>query len=137
MAQNVVVIGAGIVGASTALWLRRAGHTVTLLDKNTPGMGASFGNACLLASCAVVPNATPGLATKAPGYLLNPNFPLFLKWANLPRLTPWFLKYLSFANDNDARRFTHVLADLIGDSVEQHKALARGTAAESFIADTD
>ncbi|MCH2066984.1 MAG: FAD-binding oxidoreductase [Shimia sp.] len=137
MPQTVVVIGAGIVGASTALWLRRAGKNVTLLDKNTPGMGASFGNACLLASCAVVPNATPGLLTKAPGYLLNPNFPLFLKWANLPRLTPWFLKYLGFANDTDARRFTHVLADLIGDSVDQHKALAKGTAAERFIADTD
>lgn len=137
MAQTVVVIGAGIVGASTALWLRRAGHTVTLLDKNAPGMGASFGNACLLASCAVVPNATPGLARKAPGYLLNPNFPLFLKWPHLPRLAPWFAKYLGFANDADAQRITTALSDLIGDSVDQHKALAKGTAAEAFITDTD
>lgn len=137
MAQKVVVIGAGIVGAATALWLRRAGHDVTLLDKNAPGMAASFGNACLLASCAVVPNATPGLARKAPGYLLDPNFPLFLQWRHLPRLLPWFARFIGAANDQDTRRITTALTHLIGDSVAQHKALAHGTAAENFIADSD
>ena len=41
---HVVVIGAGIIGVSTGLWLRRAGFDVTLIDKGTPGMGASYGN---------------------------------------------------------------------------------------------
>ena len=51
---HVVVIGAGIIGVSTGLWLRRAGFDVTLIDKGTPGMGASYGNGCILASCSVV-----------------------------------------------------------------------------------
>ena len=137
MTQSVAVIGAGIVGASAALWLRRAGHAVTLIDKNAPGMGASFGNACLLASCAVVPNATPGIARKAPGYLFDPSFPLFLQWRHLPRLLPWFARFVSASKDAETRRITAALTDLIGDSVAQHKALAKDTEAERFIADTD
>ena len=66
---HVVVIGAGIIGVSTGLWLRRAGFDVTLIDKGTPGMGASYGNGCILASCSVVPVTGPGLVKNAPKML--------------------------------------------------------------------
>ncbi|MBO9473243.1 FAD-binding oxidoreductase [Shimia sp. R10_1] len=135
--QNVVVVGAGINGAATALWLRRAGCEVTLVDKASPGMGASYGNACLLASCAILPNATPGIATKAPGYLRDPEFPLFMQWAHLPRLLPWLLKFISHSDHTRVRNITQALNHLIGDSVEQHKALAAGTPAERWIQETD
>ena len=78
---HVVVIGAGIIGVSTGLWLRRAGFDVTLIDKGTPGMGASYGNGCILASCSVVPVTGPGLVKNAPKMLRDPNFPLFLTLA--------------------------------------------------------
>jgi len=45
MTARIVVIGAGICGVSTAIWLQRSGHEVILLDKGDPGMGASYGNA--------------------------------------------------------------------------------------------
>ncbi|MDA5556939.1 NAD(P)/FAD-dependent oxidoreductase [Shimia sp. MMG029] len=135
--QNIVVVGAGINGAATALWLRRAGCEVTLVDKASPGMGASYGNACLLASCAILPNATPGIATKAPGYLRDPEFPLFMQWAHLPRLLPWLLKFISHSDHTRVRNITQALSHLIGDSVEQHKALAAGTPAERWIQETD
>ena len=57
--KEVIVIGAGIVGAASAIWLRRAGHNVTLIDKGEPGMGASFGNGAILARCSVVPVTMP------------------------------------------------------------------------------
>ncbi len=41
MTVRIVVIGAGICGVSTAIWLQRSGHEVILLDKGDPGMGAS------------------------------------------------------------------------------------------------
>lgn len=137
MTRRIVVIGAGIVGVSTALWLARAGHAVTLVDRGAPGQGASFGNAGLLASCAVVPVTTPGLVRKGPGYLLNRDFPLFLRWSYLPRLMPWLLRFLAHANDRDTRRIAGALAGLIGDSVDQHLALAKGTRAETFIVESD
>lgn len=135
--KKVVVVGAGIVGASSALWLRRSGCDVTLIDRTTPGMGASFGNACLLASCAVIPVTTPGIIRKAPGYLLNRDFPLFVRLGYLPQLIPWLRRYLGYATDADTRRIAQSLTTIIGDSVEQHKALSEDTAAAKWIVESD
>ncbi|ANP35909.1 FAD-binding oxidoreductase [Phaeobacter gallaeciensis] len=136
-APQTIVIGAGIVGAATAIWLRRAGHEVTLIDKGEPGMGASYGNGCILASCAIVPVTTPGLLPKGPKYLMDPNFPLFMRWSYAPKLVPWLVKYLSHANDGDTRRIAKGLTNVIGDSVEQHQALTRGTPAAKWVQESD
>ena len=135
--QHTVVVGAGIVGSATALWLKRAGHEVTLIDKGEPGMGASYGNGCLLASCAMVPVTTPGLIPKGPKYLLDPKFPLFMRWGYTPKLLPWLVKYLSHANDSDTRRIAKSLTHIVGDSVEQHQALTAGTPAAKWIQESD
>lgn len=131
--KHVVVIGAGIVGAASAIWLRRAGCEVTLIDKGEPGMGASYGNGCILASCAIVPVTTPGLIQKGPQYLLDPNFPLFLRWSYLPKLAPWLMRYMSHANVKDTRRISTGLATIVGDSLEQHQALTAGTDAAKWV----
>jgi len=135
--QHIVVVGAGIVGAASAIWLRRAGLEVTLVDKGAPGMGASYGNACILARSAIVPVTTPGLIPKGPRYLFDPNFPLFMRWSYLPRLLPWLAKYLKNANDADTRRISKGLATVVGDSVEQHKALTDGMPAAKWIQDSE
>ena len=135
--QHIVVVGAGIVGAASAIWLRRAGLEVTLVDKGAPGMGASYGNACILARSAIVPVTTPGLIPKGPRYLFDPNFPLFMRWSYLPRLLPWLAKYLKNANDADTRRISRGLATVVGDSVEQHKALTDGMPAAKWIQDSE
>ena len=48
-AKTVIVVGAGICGVSTAIYLNRMGYKVSLIDKGKPGMGASYGNSGLLA----------------------------------------------------------------------------------------
>ena len=100
----VVVIGAGICGVSTAIWLQRSGHDVVLLDKGQPGMGASYGNAGLLAHWSVDPVTAPGLWLDAAKFLLNPDGPLFIKWRHLPRLLPWLVRFMSHATDANTRR---------------------------------
>ena len=87
--STVAIIGAGIVGVSTAIWLQRGGHRVILIDRKGPGEGTSHGNGGVLATCSMVPVTGPGLIRKAPGMLMNPDQPLFLKWGYLPRLMPW------------------------------------------------
>ena len=87
--KHVAIIGAGIVGVSTAIWLQRAGHSVTLIDPKGPAGGTSYGNAGVLASAAVVPVTVPGLLFKAPGMLFDKNSPLFLRWSYLPKLIPF------------------------------------------------
>ncbi|MEP3275431.1 MAG: FAD-binding oxidoreductase [Stappiaceae bacterium] len=134
--KSVVVIGAGIVGVSSAIWLHRAGVDVTLIDKAEPGMGTSYGNAGVLAACSVAPVTGPGLIAKGPKMLLDPDFPLFLRWPYLPKLVPWLARYLSNANDADTRRISSGLAPITSDSVEQHHALADNSAAADWIQDS-
>ena len=129
--QNIIVIGAGIVGVSTALWLQRDGHQVTLIDKTGPAAGASYGNAGVLATGAVVPVTVPGLIWKAPAMLLDSRQPLFLRWRYLPKLLPFLRRYLS--NGASADRISQGLSLLLHDAADQHSALAKGTGAEAFL----
>ncbi|MBD3624993.1 MAG: FAD-dependent oxidoreductase [Rhodobacteraceae bacterium] len=135
--REVCVIGAGIVGVSTAIWLQRDGHKVTLIDREGPAAGASFGNGGVLASCSIVPVTVPGLLRKAPRMLFDPNQPLFLRWRYLPRLLPWLRRYLGNANEDGATRAAAALVDIIGDSLNDHLALAAGTGAERWIVPSD
>jgi len=134
---KTLVIGAGICGLSSAIWLRRAGHDVMLIDKDGPGAGASCGNAGLLAQWAMIPVNTPGIAKTGLKYMLDPNEPLFMQWRFFPKLVPWLLKFMSNATDKGVRATVDGLMPLIGDSVSQHEALTRGTAAAKWITNSD
>jgi D-amino-acid dehydrogenase len=131
--KRVVVIGGGIMGLSTAIWLLRSGRAVTIVDPGIARRPASFGNAGVLAACSVVPVTAPGLIAKVPLLLLDPNSPLFMRWSYLPRLAPWLFRYLRHANATDTVRISKGLAQLTRDTHAQHKALAGGTPAERWI----
>ena len=137
MAQHVVVIGGGIVGVSTGIWLRRQGIDVTVIDRLGWGQGTSHGNGGVLAACAMVPVTGPGLWPKAPGMLMNPDYPLFLRWSYLPKLMPWLLKYMSHANDPDTQRIATGLAGVVGDAVDQHLSLSKNTKAAPWVAESN
>jgi len=134
---KIIVIGAGICGLSSAIWLRRAGHDVTLIDKDHPGAGASYGNAGLLAQWGIVPINTPGLARTGLKYLFDPNAPLFMQWAHFPRLIPWLMKLMSHANDRGVQHMAGALHTLLNDSLSQHQALTRGTSAAKWVTQSD
>lgn len=128
-AEQVIVIGAGIVGTATALRLVRRGLAVQLLDRAEPGEGASFRNAGVLAAGSVVPVSVPGLLAKPPGMLLQRHGPLYLRWSYLPRLLPWLIGYLRAGREDRVRH----IAPMVADSLDEHRALARGTSAAECI----
>jgi D-amino-acid dehydrogenase len=135
--QNVAIIGAGIVGVSTAIWLQRAGHDVTLIDPAGPAGGTSYGNAGLLASAATVPVPVPGIWARAPRMLLDPREPLFLKWGYLPRLAPWLMRYLGHATAAGVRKRAAAQLPLIADSLADHQALSEGADAARYVVPCD
>lgn len=137
MKRHVAIVGAGIVGVSAGIWLRRAGVAVTLIDRLGPGKGTSHGNAGVLAACAMVPVTGPGLMRKAPGMVLDKDFPLFLRWGYVPRLLPWLRKYMAHANDPDTRRIAKGLTPIVSDSVEQHQSLTSGIGLEHWVTQSD
>jgi D-amino-acid dehydrogenase len=88
---HATIIGAGIVGVSSAAFLQRAGYRVTLIDRLPPGEGCSYGNAGGLAFAEIVPPIHPRILLKIPGWLMDPLGPLTIRWSYLPKALPWFL----------------------------------------------
>lgn len=134
---DITLIGAGICGLSAAIWLRRAGHNVTLIDKDHPGAGASYGNAGLLAQWGIVPLNSPELRKSAFKYLTSPDSPLFFQWSAWPSVAPWLWQFLRNATPERNVHMTGALTHILSDSVAQHRALTKGTRAEDWIADSD
>jgi D-amino-acid dehydrogenase len=134
---HVVIAGAGIVGVSSAIWLQRAGHEVTLVDRMDGALRTSYGNAGVLAAGAILPVPVPGLVRKLPKMVFSRDEPLFLQWCYLPRLLPFLAKYLSFARADHVVHCARSLSYLLSDSHAQHQSLAEGTGAERFISDED
>lgn len=90
---DVLVIGAGIIGAMTACYVQRTGRVVHLLERTAVASGASAGNAGILAYPEITPMATPGLIRKAPGWLLDPLGPLSIRPRYALRIAPWLWRF--------------------------------------------
>jgi glycine/D-amino acid oxidase-like deaminating enzyme len=89
-----IVIGGGIAGVSAALFLRRAGHDVVVIDPLPSPGGASFGNSGIISADTAVPIALPGMLRKVPGWLADPMGPLTVRKAYLPTAMPWLLRWI-------------------------------------------
>ena len=92
---KVGIIGAGIQGISNALFLQKKGFEVTIFDKDAPGSpAASYGNAGHFSPYACVLMNRPDVLTDIPAMLLSSTGPLALKWNYVPKMIPWFLKFI-------------------------------------------
>lgn len=89
--RHATIIGAGIIGVSTAAFLQRDGYGVTLIDRVGPGEGCSFGNAGGIAFAEIMPTIHPRIISKIPGWLMDPLGPLTIRWRHMPKALPWFL----------------------------------------------
>ncbi|MFN3723171.1 MAG: NAD(P)/FAD-dependent oxidoreductase [Paracoccaceae bacterium] len=90
---HVIVIGAGVIGLSSALALQARGMQVTVLDREGPAAGASAGNAGALAFSDILPLASPGILRKAPRWLLDPLGPLSVPPRYALRIAPWMFHF--------------------------------------------
>lgn len=91
--MRIGVIGAGIVGVSTALALAGRGHAVTIIEREGVAAGASRGNAGAFAFADVIPLATPSIMRKAPGWLFDPDGPLSIPPAYALKIAPWLYAF--------------------------------------------
>jgi D-amino-acid dehydrogenase len=97
MSENlkIGIIGAGIQGVCNALFLQKNGYNVTLFDRDEPGnLSASYGNAGHFSPYASVPLNRPDVLTDVPSMLLSSTGPLALRWNYVPKMIPWFLKFI-------------------------------------------
>ena len=127
MKADVTVIGAGVIGAQTAVQLAERGLKVVLVDPGPPGgeQAATYGNAAWLSSHSVTPPASPGVWKQVPKWLRDPLGPLSLRPAYLPKVLPWLLRYLA-AGSTEAklRQIAGELRSLLKDAPQLHAEMA-------------
>ena len=114
--SSVGVIGAGIQGVCASIYLIKKGFKVTLMDREDPGKhSASYGNAGHFSPYASVPMNRPDILLDVPGMLLSSTGPLALKWNYVPKMIPWFLKFIkncSSKNMMHTAKYMHQILDL-------------------------
>jgi D-amino-acid dehydrogenase len=91
--QEIVIVGAGIIGVASAACLSDAGYQVILIDRQGVCEGTSSGNAGALAFSDILPMASKGILAKVPRWLMDPLGPFTIRPSYLPRLTPWLYRF--------------------------------------------
>jgi D-amino-acid dehydrogenase len=133
MTRNIVVIGAGIVGAACAARLVMAGERVTIIDRVGPGESCSFGNAGGLSPSISFPLATPGMYRQIPGWLLDPDGPLVLSWKHLPTAAPWLARFLREGLPARSEEAAKGVRTMMRETFEDYEPLFEFARAQSLI----
>jgi D-amino-acid dehydrogenase len=114
--DRVVVVGGGVIGASCAYFLRRAGRAVTLIDSGRFGSGCSHGNCGYVCPSHVLPLAGPGALRSTLKTLFRKNSPLKVRWRLDPALWSWFWQFSRRCNEHDAIAAGHTIQQLLVSS---------------------
>lgn len=105
MSRRVAVIGAGIIGVTTAWYLRQRGHEVDVYDSRSgPAEATSAGNAGIVAPGYVTPWAAPGMPRKLAGYLFREASPIIVRPALDPAQWRWLASWLGQCTPERYRR---------------------------------
>ncbi|MDF7630711.1 D-amino acid dehydrogenase [Erwiniaceae bacterium L1_55_4] len=93
--MHIIVLGSGIVGVTTAWYLSKAGHEVTVIDRQTgPALETSAGNAGQLSYGYAAPWAAPGIPLKAIKWMFQTHAPLAIRPDGSMRQLAWMLQML-------------------------------------------
>ena len=105
--MKVAVVGAGVIGLSTAWWLARDGHEVTVIDRNDGvALETSYANGAQLSYSYVAPLAGPGVLPKIPPWLLRRDSPLRFYPALDPDQWRWLVRFEEIADRTAAEAFS-------------------------------
>jgi len=130
---SATIIGAGIVGMSTAAFLQREGYKVTVIDRLPPGEGCSFGNAGGIAFAEIVPAVHSRMLFKIPRWLMDPLGPLTIRWSYLPKAMPWLMALGRNAMPDRVKAITEARAALAMRVVSDFETLLKAAGAADLI----
>ena len=115
--MEVAVLGAGVIGLTTAWALVERGHRVILVDRQpAAGLETSFGNGAQLSYAYVAPLASAALLAKLPGLLFDRDGPIRVRPSLDPAFIRWGLAFLAACNDRTERATTRAQLDLAAAS---------------------
>jgi D-hydroxyproline dehydrogenase len=133
VSAEIAIIGAGVIGLTTALRLASEGWEVVIIEPNEPGSGASHGNAGTIADYAVIPVGTPVVLRNLPSLLFNRDSPLSIRRSALLALAPWLLRFARQSLPDAARRNAAALAALLADAQPAWRELSAEIGADHLL----
>lgn len=110
--MEVLIIGGGIIGLSSAFYLHEAGHTVTVIDRTDMEQGCSFGNAGYVCPSHFVPLATPGIVRQGLKWMLDPKSPFYIRPGLNADLLSWGWQFMKSATKKHVERSAVPLRDI-------------------------
>jgi D-amino-acid dehydrogenase len=126
--KRVAVIGAGIIGVTTAWYLREHGFDVTVYERRPgPALGTSAANAGIIAPGYVTPWAAPGMPAKLASYLFKPESPVIFRPSSDPAQWRWVAAWLRHCSPQNFRRNRERMQRLARYSREQLHLLRAAT----------
>src|ERR1700733_6996002 len=133
MAQTALVLGAGIVGVSVALHLRRRGWDGVLVDRQGPRGGGSFGNVGLIQREAVYPHPFPRALAELQRIIRNREIDVAYHPLALPHVASPLLRYWWHSAPERYVRAVLGHSRLIATCLDEHMALAREAEATDLL----
>lgn len=131
--MTTLVVGAGIIGTAIAHDLQKRGRQVVLIDRDTPGRGASFGNMASIAVTEFMPASRPSVWRQIPGWMLDPEGPVRVRPGYMPKLVPWFLRFIAASRPSKLRDLEAQGAALCSRALGDTLDLLRETGLEDQI----
>ncbi|MES2646185.1 MAG: FAD-dependent oxidoreductase [Bacteroidota bacterium] len=122
--KNVIVIGGGIIGLSSAYYLQQAGHSVTVIDKNDFSDNCSFGNLGYVCPSHFIPLAAPGIIWQGFKWMFNSQSPFYVKPTLNRSLVDWGLKFVKSASAKNVKDAAVPLKDIAVFSRKEYMAWA-------------
>lgn len=123
MNYDCLVLGAGMVGVSTALHLQKSGRSVALVDRRPAAEETSYGNAGVIQSEAVLPYPFPRDLGKILTYAFNRSPEANLHWSALPEIGPWLYRYWRHGTRERIERTARAALPLIERCLAEHEEL--------------
>jgi D-amino-acid dehydrogenase len=112
MMENVIVVGGGIIGLSSAYYLQQAGYSVTVLDRSDFLDNCSYGNCGYVCPSHFIPLATPGIVQQGLKWMLNSQSPFYVQPRLSRSLIDWGLKFIKSATREHVERSAVPLRDI-------------------------
>jgi len=120
--KNVIVIGGGIIGLGSALYLQRAGHKVTVIDKDGFTDNCSYGNLGYVCPSHFIPLATPGIVWQGIKWMFNSRSPFYVQPSLNLSLVDWGLKFMRSATQKNVEAAAAPLKDIAVFSQDEYTA---------------
>ena len=131
--KRVAVIGAGIIGLSTAYYLQKTGYQVILIDKQEPGTGTSRGHASMIANYGVPGINQPQVWGELTRYLFSKSSPIAIQWSKIGKLTPWLVQFLKNCNITSMKKTALHTSTLLKSALSNYQELFNEIGAQNLL----